>query len=135
MKENRSMALENQKSFGEALRDAANNIGEIVRSEFQLVKLEMREAATSALIPLRDTILGAVFSMFALGFLLLAVMFLLSIVLPEWLAALIVFVIAAVIGGALIGKGIYGLRHTNRPIERTAANLKEQVQWAKQQAR
>lgn len=129
------MALESQKSFGEALRDAANNIGEIVRSEFQLAKLEVREAATNALIPLRDTIMGAVFALFALGFLLLAVMFLLRIVLPEWLAALIVFVIAAIIGGAMIGKGIHGLKHMNRPLERTTANVKEQVQWAKQQAR
>jgi uncharacterized membrane protein YqjE len=129
------MSLENQKSFGEALRDAANNIGEIVRSEFRLAKLEIRESANKALIPLRDTIMGAVFAMFALGFFLLAVMFLLRIVLPEWLAALIVFIIAAAIGGALIGKGIHGLKHVNRPLERTAANLKEQVQWAKQQTR
>lgn len=129
------MALENQKSFGEALRDAANNIGEIVRSEFQLAKLEMRDAARNAIIPLRDTIMGAVFAMFGLGFLLLTVMFLLRIVMPEWLAALIVFVIAAAIGGALLGKAAQGLKHINRPLERTAANLKEQVQWAKQQAR
>lgn len=129
------MVLENQKSFGEALRDAANNIGEIVRSEFQLAKLEMRDAARNAIIPLRDAVMGAVFAMFGLGFLLLTVMFLLRIVMPEWLAALIVFVIAATIGGALLGKGLHGFKHINRPLERTAANLKEQVQWAKQQAR
>ena len=129
------MALENQKSFGEALRDAANNIGEIVRSEFQLAKLEMRDAARNAIIPLRDTIMGAVFAMFALGFLLLTVMFLLHIVMPEWLAALAVFIIVAAIGGALLGKGVQGFKHINRPLEKTAANLKEQVQWAKQQAR
>ncbi len=129
------MTLENQKSFGEALRDAVNNIGEIVRSEFQLAKLEMRDTARNAIIPLRDTIMGAVFALFALGFLLLTVMFLLRIVLPEWLAALIVFVIAAVIGGAMVGKGVHGFKHINRPLERTAANLKEQVQWARQQAR
>ena len=114
------MAVEDQKSFGEALRDAANSIGEIVRSEFQFAKLEMREAATNALIPLRDTI---------------TVMFLLRIVLPEWLAALMVFVIAAFIGGALLRKGLHDFKHINRPLEKIAANLKEQVQWAKQQAR
>lgn len=129
------MAIENQKSFGEALRDAAANIGEIVRSELHLAKLEMRQTATNALIPLRDTIVGAVFSVFALGFLLLTIMFLLNIVLPLWLAALIVFVIAGIIGGAMLGKGIHGFKRAARPLERTAANLKEQVQWAKQQAR
>ena len=70
------MALEDQKSFGELLRDAAAHIGEIVRSEFQLASLELREAAANSVAPLRATIVGAVLSMYALESCSLAIMFL-----------------------------------------------------------
>jgi Putative Actinobacterial Holin-X, holin superfamily III len=129
------MVLEREKSFGDALRDAVNNIGEIVRSEFELAKLEMRDTASKAVAPLRNTIAGAIFGLYAVGFLLLTIMFALRIVMPEWLAALIVFAIAAAIGGASIAAGIRGFKHINRPLERTAANVREQVQWARQQVR
>lgn len=129
------MALEREKSFGDAMRDAVNNIGEIVRSEFELAKLEMRDTASKAVAPLRNTIVGAIFGLYAVGFFLLTIMFALRIVMPEWLAALAVFAIAAAIGGAAVSAGISGFKHINRPLERTAANVREQVQWARQQVR
>jgi len=129
------MALEPEKSFGDALRDGLNNVGEIIRSEFQLAKLEMRETATKAITPLKSIVTGAIFGLYTVGFLLLAVMFALRLVMPEWAAALVVFAIASIIAGVAIGAGISGFKHMNRPLERTAANVKEQVQWARQQVR
>ena len=129
------MDVGNEKSFGDALRDAANNIGEIIRSEFRLAKLEIRETASRALSPVQMLLAGAVLGMYALGFMLLTILFALRIILPAWLSALIVFVVTAMAAGVLIGSGVMGFRRLNRPLERTAANVKEQIQWAKQQVR
>lgn len=129
------MDVRSEKSFSDALRDAANNIGEIIRSEFRLAKLELRETASKALAPAKMVVMGAAIGIYALGFLLLTIMFALRIVLPYWLSAFIVFIIAAITAGALIGSALQGFRQLNPPLERTTANVKEQVQWAKQQVR
>ena len=129
------MDVGNEKSFGDALRDAANNGGEIIRSEFRLAKLEIRETASRAISPARMLLAGAVLGMYGLGFVLLTILFALRIILPAWLSALIVFIVTAMAAGVLIGSGVMGFRRLNRPLERTAANVKEQIQWAKQQVR
>jgi len=129
------MDVGNEKSFGDTLRDAANNIGEIIRSEFRLAKLEIRETASRAISPARMLLAGAVLGMYGLGFVLLTILFALRIILPAWLSALIVFIVTAMAAGVLIGSGVMGFRRLNRPLERTAANVKEQIQWAKQQVR
>ena len=129
------MALENEKSFGEALRDAANNVGEIIRSEFQLAKLELKQNARRAMTPARSIMIGAMMGLYAVGFLLLTVMFALSAVLPEWLSALIVFAIAAIVAGVMLAAGLVGFKRLNHVLGKTTANVREQVQWAKQQVR
>ncbi|HTZ75440.1 MAG TPA: phage holin family protein [Candidatus Aquilonibacter sp.] len=129
------MALENEKSFSDALRDAANNIGEIIRSEFQLAKIELKQNARRAITPARSAMIGGVFGLWAVGFFLLTVMFALNTVLPEWLSALIVFCIAGIIAMLLLAAGLAGFKRLDPMLERTTANVKEQVQWAKQQVR
>ncbi len=129
------MAVENEKSFSEALRDAANNIGEIIRSEFQLAKLELKQNARRAMTPARSLTIGGVFGLWAVGFFLLTIMFALRTVLPAWLSALIVFCIAGIIAMMLLTAGVVGFKRMNPLLERTTANVKEQVQWAKQQVR
>jgi uncharacterized membrane protein len=129
------MALENEKPLSEALRDAANNIGEIIRSEFQLAKLELKQNARRAMTPARSVTIGAVFGLWAVGFFLLTIMFVLSTVLPYWLSALIVFCIAGIIAMLLVTAGAVGFKRLNPVLGRTTANVKEQMQWAKQQVR
>jgi uncharacterized membrane protein YqjE len=130
------MAIQqDDKSLGEALRDAAANVEDIVRAEFRLAKIEMREAATKINAPVRALAVGALFGLYALGFLLLTILFALNTVLPEWLSALIVFIGTAILAAAFIAMATQRFRRLNGLFVRTTTNLREQLQWNKPQVR
>jgi uncharacterized membrane protein YqjE len=129
----REMPLPNARSFADILQEIAANIGEIIRSEFRLAKIELRNSALKTITSAGALATGAAFAFYALGFLLLAIMFALRLALPEWLAALIVFLISSIVGAALIGAGVQELKKVNVVPERTAASVKEDVRWVKQQ--
>jgi Kef-type K+ transport system membrane component KefB len=78
---------------------------------------------------------GLVISFFALGFLLLAAVYALSIVMAAWLAALFVGATLAMASIALISSGVRKLKRINVVLEKTADSLKENMQWARNQIR
>jgi Kef-type K+ transport system membrane component KefB len=78
---------------------------------------------------------GLVISFFALGFLLLAAVYALSIVMAAWLAALFVGATLAIASIALISSGVRKLKRINVLLEKTADSLKEDMQWARNQIR
>jgi uncharacterized membrane protein YqjE len=129
------MSTQIERPLGDILRDIANNIGEIIRSEFQLAKTELSDRLVRLARPATTTAIGAMLGMYALGFLLLTIMFVLRIAIPEWLAALIVFCIAGVLGSIMLAAGLHGLWQVRVAPDRTVATVKENVQWAKQQLR
>jgi hypothetical protein len=53
---------------------------------------------------------------------------------PAWLAALIVMVIVLGLGVAFVLYGIENLQHMNKAPTQTIQSVKEDVQWAKEQA-
>ena len=123
-----------ERSIQDVLRDIGGNIQEIVRSEVRLAKIELGETVRSAKSSLVAFSSGGVLGIYAIGFIALAAMFALEIVLPAWLAALIIGVlllIGAVIG---IGKGRQEFK-TIRPPEKTIQTVKEDFQWTKEQAK
>ena len=122
-----------EKPLVDILRDIANNIGEIIRSGFQLAKTELSDRVIEIARPAIMTATGAVLGIYAVGFLLLTIMFALRVVMPEWLAALIVFCFAGAIGAVMVGAGLQGLRRMKVIPERTVATVRESVQWAKRQ--
>jgi uncharacterized membrane protein YqjE len=127
------MAAYNERSVPEVLQDIAGNIQEIIRSEFRLAKTEIKEEASKASRPAETLGAGIVLSFYALGFILFAVVYALSIVIAAWLAALLVGVVLAVLGIALIGSGGKRLKQVNVIPGKTAESLKENMQWAKNQ--
>jgi hypothetical protein len=68
-----------------------------------------------------------------LGFLLLAAVYAMSLVMAGWLAALIVGGVLTVAAGILVGAGSAKLKRANLIPERTIRTLEEDVRWAKQQ--
>ena len=129
------MAPEYEKSFSDAVRDAAGNIAEIVRGEFRLAKIELSDAAKSAAFPLVVVITGGLLAACALAFLLLALLFALNIVFPEWLSALIVCALCIIAAGASVAAGMQKLGRIHPLFARTTKNVKEQLQWTKQHVR
>ena len=126
--------MQNGRSMAEVLQDIVGNIQEIVRSEFRLARVEIHEETAKALRSAVPLGIGALLALYALGFILLAVVHALSAVVDPWLASLIVGVTVLVISMVLVSVGRKRLKQLKAP-EKTIETMKENVQWAKHQIR
>jgi uncharacterized membrane protein YqjE len=122
-----------QRSVPELLHDIIGNFQAIVRSEFKLAKAELSEAASRAAKPASTLGAGLALGFYALGFLLLAAIYALSLVMATWLASLIVGGLLAVISLATVTSSAKKLKSLNPRPEKTIQTLQENVQWAKDQ--
>jgi uncharacterized membrane protein YqjE len=122
-----------QRSVPEILEDIASNLTQLVQAEFRLAKSELKEGAERVAGPGATLGAGAVLAFYGFGFLLLAAVHALSLVMAGWLAALLVGGVLAVAAGILIGAGGTKLRRVNLIPDKTMRTLEEDVQWAKQQ--
>ena len=129
------MAVQTERSFAELLQDIAANVQEIIRSEFRLAKTEVREEAAKARKSVSMLGVGVFVGLYALGFLLLAAVYALQLVLAAWLAALIVGSAVAAIAAICIAVGRARLKQVHPVPDKTIHTVKENVQWAKQQVR
>ena len=124
-----------ERSVSAVLNDIFGNVQEIVRSEVRLAKTEIREEAIKAKSPARILGLGALTTAFAVLFVLLAIFFALTLVMPAWAAALTVGIALAAVAGVLLKAGARRFRLIRSGPEHTTGTLKENVPWAKQQVR
>lgn len=129
------MASPSQRSVPHVLQDILGNLEEIVRSEFRLAKKEIKGEAGRAAKPAATFGVGLVLSFYAGGFLLLAAVYGLSIVVPAWIAAMLVGLILALVAAVLLNSGGKKLRRVNLSPDRAIQSLEEDIQWAKQRLR
>jgi uncharacterized membrane protein YqjE len=122
-----------ERSFSEVLQDIAGNLQTIVRSEFRLAKTELKEEIRSAF-PAMALLAGAgLGGIFAVLFALVAAVNALSTVVPDWAAALIIAALLALAAGAALATGIKRLQLMTPGLPKTMNNLKENIEWTKQQ--
>jgi len=119
------------RSIPEILQDVLANIQDIVRAEVRLAKAELGEELNRARSAGLLIGVGAVAAIFSTLFLLLACVYALGRVVPNWAAALIVAAAAGVAAAVTLGLGLKRLK-TIQAAPKTAASLKENVRWAKQ---
>jgi len=122
-----------QRSVPEVLQDIVSNLQEIIRSEFLLAKAELKEEAKQAAKPATTFGAGLVFGIYGMGFLLLAATYGLALVMPVWLAALLVGTGLAIVAVALMSWSGKKLKRINPIPDKTIQSLEENVQWAKHQ--
>jgi uncharacterized membrane protein YqjE len=122
-----------QRTVPELLGNIVDNIQQIIRSEFRLAKAELQEKASRASKPATTLGVGFLLGLYGLGFLLLAAVYALSMVMAAGLAALSVGGVLALVSVALVTSGIKKLKALNPAPERTIQTLEENVQWAKDQ--
>jgi uncharacterized membrane protein YqjE len=120
-----------QRSVPEVLHDIVRNLQEIVRSEFRLAKTEFKEEAARATKPAATLGAGLVLGFYGVGFLLLASVYALSVVVAAWLAALLVGTVLAVVAIGLVVTSGKTLKQVNPTPDKTIRSLEENVQWAK----
>ena len=122
-----------QRSVPEVLEDIASNLAQIVQAEFRLAKTELKEGAEKVAEPVATLGAGVALAFYGLGFLLLAAVYAMSLVVAGWLAALIVGGVLAIAAGILMSAGRTKLKRANLVHDKTIRTLEEDVQWAKQQ--
>jgi uncharacterized membrane protein YqjE len=128
------MAVEDR-SLSDILQATIRNLQEIVRSEVRLAKTEIREEVAKAKSSAVLLGAGAVTAIFAILFLLLMIVYALALVMPSWTAALIVGAALAVVASVMLTAGIRRFKQIHPTPERTVETIKENVEWAKQQAK
>jgi uncharacterized membrane protein YqjE len=123
------------RSTVQLVRDIASDTATLVRKEVELARQEFTEAVMARVKAAAALAVAGAMALFGLIYLGIAAGAALSIVLPRWLAWLIV-------GGAfLLFAGVavlFGLRKLKKPPmapEETKRTVKEDVEWAKAQLR
>jgi hypothetical protein len=122
-----------QRPLGELFSELASETGTLVRKEVELAKTEMSAKAAVA-----GRNAGAVAAGGAVAFMgglaLVAAMILaLGMLIPLWASALIVGLVVAGIGGALVMKGLTAFKRIDPVPRETIRTLEEDKQWARQQ--
>jgi uncharacterized membrane protein YqjE len=119
------------RSISAVLHDIVGNIQDIVRCEIRLAKTELTEEMGKSRSAGMLVGIGALMFAFSALFLLLAALYALSLLMPEWAAALIVGVGVGATAALCLGAGIRRFRAV-RAGPKTVASMKENVEWAKQ---
>lgn len=124
-------------STGELLKQLSQQTVTLVRQEIDLAKAEATEKGKKA--GLGAGILGGagIVGLLALGaFTAFLIALIATAVNHVWLAALIVTVVYAAVAGALALSGKKEIQQATPPVpEQTVQTVKEDVEWAKTQAR
>jgi uncharacterized membrane protein YqjE len=121
------------RSLGELLGDLGSQVTTLVRKEIELARTEMTDKASAAgrdaaLIGVGTALLYAGF----LGLMAAIVLGLIEAGLDPWIAALLVGVVVAAVGGALVAKGRSGLTTTDLTPKRTIETIQDDAEWVKE---
>ena len=118
-----------ERPISEVIGDIAANVQQIARAELRLAKAELLEDVALMRRGAVFMAIAAIAGALALGCLCLTAIYALALVIPPWAAALIVTAVMAVVAAVCIMSGRRHLAGLGMP--RTAATVKENVQWAK----
>jgi len=126
------LADTSDRSISSVLRDIVGNVQDIVRSELRLAKIEFGEEITKAKAAGILLGLSAAAGFIAVFFALIAALFGLTLVMPNWAAALVIAVVLGVVALVMLSSGRKLLRKVHPLPKHTVDTVKENFQWAKQ---
>ncbi|HEX6655568.1 MAG TPA: phage holin family protein [Candidatus Limnocylindria bacterium] len=122
--------------LGELFGDLGRQVGSLVRRELDLARVEATERAgrfgrDAAMVAIGGAVLhGALLVLLAA-----AVLVLIQLGLDPWLAAVIVAVVVGIVGALVLRGGIAAMREASARPSPTAESMRENVEWAKEQAK
>jgi VIT1/CCC1 family predicted Fe2+/Mn2+ transporter len=127
---------EADKSVPELMRELGDEIATLVRQEIALAKAELAQKSRPAVASAGMFGTGALLGLGAFGAITTALIAALALVMPVWLAALIVAVVYGIVAGVLAMTGKKTLE-TAGPLvpEQTAESVKEDIAWAATRAK
>jgi apolipoprotein N-acyltransferase len=121
--------------FSRILQEMVAHLTEIIRSEIQLARTEVRADIAQVVRASVFVAIGAVFGLYALGFALLGVVYALATRVTPWLSALLVAVGVAVIAAIFLYVGRTKMKQVDLKPDNTIRSLQENVTWMKKQVR
>jgi len=124
---------EDGRGLGDLLGDLASQVSTLVRKEIELARVEITSSFGRAGRGAAMAGLGGALLYAGLLVLLAAAVFgLVEAGMEPWLAALVVGVAAAVVGGALTSVGVKQVQTTNMAPTQTAESVRENVEFVKE---
>jgi uncharacterized membrane protein YqjE len=125
-----------ERPTGELLKELSDSTTTLVRKEIELAKAELGEKGKKAGLGAGMFGGAGLFGVFAFAALTTCIIVALDSAMPLWLAALIVAVVYGAIAGVLALQGRNKVQEAGPPVpEQATESVKEDVQWAKTQAR
>jgi hypothetical protein len=115
------------RGVGVLIRDLANDISRLIRSELALARSEATDKMHQTMAALVSIIGGSMLGFAALIILLQAVVQGLSNHMPDWLASILTGGAVAIIGAILVYGGQKALSANNLAPDRTAENLRKDM--------
>jgi uncharacterized membrane protein YqjE len=122
-----------ERPITEIFRDIVGNVQEMVRSEVRLARVELRDEASKTARAGAMLAAGAVLGIVAGVFLLVCIAQILDMVMPDWAAALLMAIALGIPAAIMVSRGRQRL-HVPVP-EKTIENVKENVEWMKNQTK
>jgi uncharacterized membrane protein YqjE len=117
-------------SSGELIKNVLGQASELVKTQIALATTEIKADLRAELKAGIGLAVAAVAGFAAFILLLVTAVFALALVMPGWLAALLVFALLALV--ALIA-GVTGWKkRVTKPLARTRHEIKEDVRWTKE---
>ena len=121
------------RSVGDILRDIIHDLGRIIRDEAQLARVEFAEKAARARAAGGAFAIAAVSGLLAASCIVTACIAALALVMPVWLAALIMGIVLGVAAGGAYIAGVQRWENVELTPRQTIETLREDMEWAKQQ--
>jgi lipopolysaccharide export LptBFGC system permease protein LptF len=125
-----------ERPLGELLKQLSEQTSRLVHQELELAKAELTQKAKQA--GMGAGLFGGAgaLGLAALGALTACFILALDVVMPAWLAALIVAVVYGAVAAVLAMRGRAKVKQAVPPVpEQTIETVKEDVEWAKTQMR
>lgn len=127
-----SYVRKEEKSFGDLFSDLSYEMQSLIRAEFQLAKNEMTGKVARGVKDSRSVAIGGAVLYAGLLAIVAAGIFLLGIVIPLWLSALIIGVVVSGIGYFMVRSGVTDMKRLDLTPNETISSLKEDKKWLKE---
>src|ERR1044071_10503051 len=124
-----------ERSLGQLLSELVQEMGTLVRQEIALATTEMGHKAARVGRQVGLVALGGAVAYAGFLAIVAAAVLLLAQVVPLWIAALLVGLVVAGVGYVLVQGSLAALRSLDLTPRQTVRTLKDDVEWAKEQAR
>jgi hypothetical protein len=130
-----TMPRNSERPFSEIVTDIVGHAQEIVRSEIRLAKTEVKDELSKAAAASVMLAVAVVCGLEALGFVLWTIAYAVGIVAPMWVGALAVGVLLGIVAAVCASIGVSRFREVKTTPERAVREVKEDVEWLKQQTK